>query len=239
MCYNPYAERDPVTTATQPKRLTTWDAGKQADYRQQHAQDCFMIHWLLDASPSMIPHADALMRSYNLYLRFLQQTASPMTMTETSFFSGSLTRGEPYPLRLTPPLIPARYQPAKGNGTALYNAVGELVVTNIPLAQHILVLFTDGEDCALDPLWTAAKVKEVLTTLQEVDGWLAVFLGAFPEALNEATAMGFAPGNSLVFSTDHIPEAFKTLQDATQQYLLLKTPKERKRLAVGGIFKKD
>lgn len=195
-----------------------------------------MLHFLLDASPSMIPHASALRTSYNLYLRFLQQTASPMTMTETAFFSGSLTRGAPCALGLTPLLTPESYQPEKGNGTALYKATGHLLTTITHPAQHILVLFTDGEDCAIEESWTAASVKELLTTLQDVDNWLAVYLGAFPKALDEAEAMGFRSGNCLVFNADHIPEAFKKLQTATQQYLALKSPRERKLLAASGIF---
>jgi len=217
------------------KPLRTWNTDKQQAYRDQHADALFFWHLVLDASPSMIPHAGALIASYNRYLAYLKQTASPMSMTQTSLFAESLQHGSPCPLGYTAPLTPERYRPQDGDGTALYNALGKLCTETTIKSQHILIVFTDGEDCAQAPVWTAGKVKELLTTLQEVEGWLAIYLGAHEEALREATAMGFHPGNVLTFAAEKIPEAFQRLQDATQQYLNAGKV-ERKLLAQGGVF---
>ena len=99
----------------------------------------------------------------------------------------------------------------------------------------MLVVFSDGEDCAPEPVWTAGQVRELLTTLQDHAGWLCVFLGAFAAALDVARSMGFHEGNCLTFPGDQIPHAFEHLRRATQRYLAAPVP-ERKLLATGGIF---
>jgi hypothetical protein len=132
-------------------------------------------------------------------------------------------------------LTPESYRPAHGNGTALYNAVGQVCTTATQHGQHVLVVFTDGEDRAPEPVWTAGQCHEVLTTLQEHTGWLCVFLGAFPEALDVARSMGFLGGNCLTFPGDQIPQAFEHLRRATQRYLAAPA-QEKKLLASGGIF---
>jgi hypothetical protein len=102
--------------------------------------------------------------------------------------------------------------------------------------QHLLIVFTDGKDNTSDALgWSATKVREILTTLQEQSGWVGVFLGAFPEAVPVGVAMGFTANNCLVFPSDQIPTAFQQLQRATERYLTA-SPQERKQLTTGGIF---
>jgi hypothetical protein len=107
--------------------------------------------------------------------------------------------------------------------------------TTTQAGKHILVLFTDGEDCAPVPVWTAAKVHTLLTTLQDDAGWLCVFLGTEQAALTEAEAMGFHPRNCLLFPSEQLPEAFQRLQEATQRYLMA-SPIAQKQLAAGGVF---
>ena len=216
-------------------KLTAWDGPKQQAWRARHAASVFRWHFLLDASPSMIPHKRDLLRAYNLYLGWLQQHADPMGLHSLQCFSGTLGKAMETPIGTAPVLTETFYRPEDGNGTALYNAVGEVCTQATGTGQHILVLFTDGEDCALEPRWTAAKVHTLLTTLQEADGWLCVFLGAMETALQEAGRMGFLPGNTLSFPADQIPQAFRDLQKATQKYLNAGKA-ERKLLAAGGIF---
>jgi|ERR1043166_2632388 hypothetical protein len=224
-----------MTTSLPSKQLSTWDASKQQRWRQQHPDKQWLFHFVLDASPSMCPYADALVNAYNLYLRWLQRTASPMSMAETRCFSLRLQAGTMQALGSLPLLTRQTYRPEEGDGTALYNAIGDVCSAATQAGQHVLVLFTDGQDCAVEPAWTAEKVNAVLTTLQEEAGWLCVFLGAFFQALRVAEAMGFHPGNTLEFPNERIPEAFATLKHATQRYLTANA-ETRKLLAAGGIF---
>lgn len=225
-----------MTSRSSPKLLASWDASKQDAWRQSHAQELCLFHFVLDASPSMHPHRQDLMRAYNMYVAWLQGAAHPMSLAEVFTFDLHLRRlSSMQALGATQALTPESYRPLHGTGTALYNAVGQVCTTATQLGQHVLVVFTDGEDCALEPVWKADQCHEILTTLQDHTGWLCVFLGAFPGALDVGRSMGFHAGNCLTFPGDQIPQAFEHLRQATQRYLLAPVP-ERKQLATGGIF---
>ena len=226
----------PPTSPANPKLLASWDASKQAAWRQTHAQELCLFHLVLDASPSMYPYERDLIRAYNLYLAWLQRAADPMSLAEVLTFDLQLHQlSSMQALGAVHGLTPESYQPIEGSGTALYNAVGQVCTTATQAGQHVLVLFTDGEDGSGGGGWTATQCHELLTTLQEHTGWLCVFLGAFPEALGVAKSMGFHDGNCLTFPGDQIPQAFEHLRRATQRYLASPVP-ERKLLASGGIF---
>jgi hypothetical protein len=219
----------------QKQLLASWDATKQQTYRAH--QQTVTLHVLLDASPSMAGQdAVNLRTAYNLYLAWLQRHADPMILVEVRCFSTTLQAGTLVPLGVLHPLTAQTYDPLTGDGTALYRAVGETCTTAPQQGQHLLIVFTDGRDNTSDTFgWTAAKVREVLTTLQDQEGWLGVFLGAFADAVPVGTSMGFTPANCLVFPSDQIPEAFRRLQQATQKYLTA-SPQERKLLTAGGLF---
>lgn len=228
-----------MTTAkspSNPKLLASWDASKQDAWRSQHTQDVALYHFVLDASPSMHPYRPDLMRAYNMYLSWLQRAAHPMSLAEVFTFDLQLHRlSSMQALGAMQALTPESYRPLHGNGTALYNAVGGVCTTATQPGQHVLVLFSDGEDGAPEPIWTAGQCHELLTTLQEHAGWLCVFLGAFTKALDVARSMGFHEGNCLTFPGDRIPQAFEHLRRATQRYLAAPSH-ERKLLASAGIF---
>jgi hypothetical protein len=184
----------------------------------------------------MHPYTRDVIRAYNTYVLWLQGAAHPMSLAEVFTFDLQLHRlSSMQALGAVQALTPESYQPLRGNGTALYNAVGQVCTTATEGGQHVLVVFTDGEDCAPEPVWTAGQCHELLTTLQESAGWLCVFLGAFPNALDVARSMGFHDGNCLTFPGDQIPQAFEHLRRATQRYLQAPA-QERKQLATGGIF---
>ena len=225
-----------MTSPSKPKQLASWDASRQAAWRQSHAQELCLFHLVLDASPSMHPYQRDLIRAYNMYLAWLQAAADPMSLAEVFTFDLQLRRlSSMQALGTAQTLTPESYQPIHGNGTALYNAVGQVCTTATQTGQHVFVVFTDGQDGAQEPGWTAGSCQELLTTLQEHTGWLCVFLGAFPEALDVAKSMGFHDGNCLTFPGDQIPQAFERLRQATRRYLAAPVP-ERKLLASGGIF---
>lgn len=217
--------------------LNSWDATKQDSYRQKNLEGHLVLHFLLDASPSMIgKDATNLRQAYNMYLAWLQQHADPMSLAEVRCFSTVLDPGTPIALGSLKPLTGQTYDPMSGTGTALYRAVGDTCSTANPVGQHILIVFTDGQDNTSSGFgWDHSKVCMLLQILQDKHNWLCVFLGAFPDALLIGKQMGFRDGNCLTFPTDRIPEAFQNLQRATQKYLAA-TPQERKLLAAGGVF---
>ena len=223
-----------------PKGLATWDSAKQEQYRRAQPQHVWTFHFCFDASPSMHgAEAAALQKAYALYLAWLQQHADPMSLVEVCTFSSKLKRSPLQPLGRCTPLTPEQYNPLQGSGTALYRALGDLCTMPVGEGQHILVVFTDGQDNASDTTaWTASKVAQLLQTLQQEQSWLCVFLGAFPQALDVGRACGFVVGNCLVFGDDRIPEAFQQLRQATQKYLQA-APADRKLLAAGGIFARN
>src|SRR4030095_3049581 len=132
-----------------------------------------------------------------------------------------------------PPLTAETYT-ARLGGTSLFDAIGTVTTTALEPMQHVLIVFTDGEDTSSEQ-YTAGAVAELLTTLQEHSGWLCVFLGAYPDALATARTLGFHDGNCVTFAGEQIPEAFLTLQRATQRYLTA-APADRKLLAAGSFF---
>lgn len=214
---------------------STWDAAKKHSWRTKNPDQSLIFHFVLDASPSMISHKQALITAYNMYIRWLQDHASPMSMAQMVSFSTRWTIHPLCPLVSLPLLTSHDYRPEDGDGTAIYNTLGALCLTFTEKAKHIIVLFTDGEDCAEDVVWTALQIRETLETLQDVDECLCIYLGAHQRALSVAQEMGFKPGNVLAFSSDQIAQAFRNLQHATQRYLTA-APAERKLLAAGGIF---
>lgn len=226
-----------MPSPSKSKPLASWDSTRQQQYRTQHADETWTFHFLLDASPSMLgTNAENLKRSFNQYLAWLQAQADPMSLAQVRCFSTALGTSAPQPLGTLKPLTDATYNPREGDGTALYYAIGHTCSTTPDTGQHILVVFTDGYDNRSDEYqWTPERVKTVLQTLQEHQGWLCVFLGAVPDALAIGQAMGFLPGNCLAFSSDRIPEAFHKLRAATQKYLAA-APETRKLLTAGGVF---
>ena len=214
--------------------FSTWNEGKQAQWRQTHATQVMVFHLLLDASGSMASHEADLRRAYNLYLDWLKQHADPMSLIETQSFGTQLRRSAVEGVRRC--ASRSRLKPIRHSfgGTALYDALGTVTTTALDQMQHVLIVFTDGADTS-SAQYTAAGVAELLTTLQEQSGWLCVFLGAYPDALATARTLGFHEGNCVTFAGEQIPEAFRTLQRATQRYLAA-PPADRKLLAAGTFF---
>ena len=213
--------------------FNTWNEGKQTQWRQTHAGQVMVFHLLLDASGSMASHEADLRRAYNLYLDWLKQHADPMSLVETQSFGTQLRRSAVEGVGGAKPLTPETYTAQLG-GTALYDALGPVTTTALDQMQHVLIVFTDGDDTASEH-YTAGIVAELLTTLQEESGWLCVFLGAYPDALATARTLGFHDGNCVTFAGEQIPEAFRTLQRATQRYLAAPLA-DRKLLAAGTFF---
>jgi len=158
-----------------------------------------------------------------------------MSQVEVTTFSNSHTTDAATPVGMAPDLDKGRYDPRRGDDTNIYGTtVAVIEAGRQSPGQHILVLFTDGMDSEGLSADALGVVKAYVTEAQ-ADGWLCVFLGAYPEALETGKAMGFPADNCLVFTSDKIPEAFTTLTEATQRYLSAPVA-TRKLLTQGGFF---
>src|SRR5215475_9674516 len=177
----PKIATSPSKSLNHRKMLSAWDDSRQAHYRQLHGS--LSLHFVLDASPSMFgQRAKDLLTSFNVYLAWLKRHADPMSLAEVRCFSDYVEPSCPVPLGQLTPLTPQSYRPEDGNGTALYRAIGE-VCTQAPMdGEHVLIVFTDGNDNLSKgvgwPLHKAAATLEAVTK----QGWLAVFLGAMPRS---------------------------------------------------------
>jgi len=222
------------------KMLSGWDDSRQFRYRAAHPDMSVVLNFLLDASPSMRgqPEID-LRQSFNMYLEWLKSHSSPMSMAAVRCFSSYLDPYSAVPMSQLAPLDKRTYDPSGGDGTALYRAIGETcsdIATGRGSGQQVLVVFTDGLDNISNAYgWTLEKTRDVLRGLLRTQGWLAVFLGAFPRALETGYRLGFSEGNCLMLSSDQIPEAFRRLTQATERYLAA-GPGQRKLLAQTGVF---
>jgi len=227
-------------TLNRKKMLSAWDDARQARYRAAHPEETLTLTFLLDASPSMQgqPACD-LRRSFNLYMCWLQRQAPPLSMAAVRCFSSYLDPYSAVPLGQLTPLDERTYDPSSGDGTALYRAIGETcsaIATGRSRGQQVLVVFTDGLDNSSPCYgWSLENTRDVLSGLLRREGWLAVFLGAFPQALEMGLRLGFHEGNCLLLSTDQIPEAFRRLTAATERYIAA-GPHQRKLLAQTGVF---
>ena len=74
----------------------------------------------------MYQHEAALRTAYNLYLRWLQHNAPPMSLVDVRCFGTTLQKTGVQALGLVPPLTTETYASVYG-GTALYDALGSVV----------------------------------------------------------------------------------------------------------------
>jgi len=157
---------------------------------------------------------------------------SPQTQLETWTFNTTLNvltrRGL---LATARPKGDLPYRPT--GSTALYWAINTLL-SDRPHdgRQAVFVLYTDGEDTEQGSLESASAL---LHRVQEQEGWLCLFLGAFPGALVLGRELGFTEGNCLLCNPQHIATDFARLCSGLRTYLLA-TPAQQKLLAAHGVF---
>jgi hypothetical protein len=141
-----------------------------------------------------------------------------------------------------PPLTAQTYIPS--GDTRLGCALSQLLATTALPGQQVVVVFTDGLDSPWEEQLAAAPLSPphasiphpaTLLPKRIADGWLCVYLGAFPEALGEGLRLGFTEGNCLVFSAYALAEAWQQLADGLQRFFAA-PPEARKQLTTGGLF---
>jgi hypothetical protein len=231
---------DTLTPSRRANPLASWDATRQKRY--QHSGAVPTIRLLLDASGSMAEHASTLITSVNLLLLHLRTMTSPLAPLEIWGFQWNSFSIAQSTVGTCPPLTAQTYIPS--GGTRLRRALSQLLHAGDLPGQQVVVVFTDGMDLpwhdqVLDDAWPLHRPPlpdpAILLPKRIDDGWLCVYLGAFVEALQEGKAMGFAEGNTLVFSAYALAEAWRQLEDGLQRFFAA-PPETRKLLTTGGIF---
>ena len=217
------------------KQLTTWN-DKQKQYVQDNAESFLTIHLLLDRSPSMRKHQYKLIESVDFYLNELSDDLSFMTdIRITNFDDECKFMGNFVPYDL--PNINDVYAARRGHYTAIVDALYGYITTvpeELKAGQNMLIVFTDGEDTRSQV--EAHQLRSALETLQTLEDWLCVFMGAHRDAIAQGVSYGFPIDNCLVFPSKDIPKAFESLLKASRRYLAARAEAGGKRLGSKQFF---
>ena len=206
--------------------LASWDAKRQ----QQHA---IHVHILLDMSGSMYGARQELIMAYNRLLSRLQTWTRPTTVLDCQFFQWESETFYTGALHQAPMLTEYRYCP--DGGTRMKTAIAALLDAQEGKAgTHILIVFTDGQDDATAEEGNVPATT-IATQLSNHPSWLFVYLGAYPDAMEEGLRCGFREGNCLTFDKAHLADAFRLLQQGMQRFLTADNT-VKQRLLTAGIF---
>ena len=218
-----------VLVPGRPDPLASWDTKRQARYTSSGAVPS--VHFLLDASGSMYNQVQPLLRAYHLTLWTLRPLLSPLTQVEVWAFRDTSELLRQGCLGTLEPLTAWDYTPS--GDTRLKRALANLLDATTSPGLHVLIVLSDGMDAPEDD-GERARVR-ALMTMRQAESWLCIYLGAFPEALGEALAIGFHEGNTVTFSRAHLLQAFAILQKGLQRFLTASAA-DQKLLAATGIF---
>ena len=219
-----------------PDPLASWNPQRQHAYGLSGALPT--VHLLLDASGSMSAHRQDLLQGVNnifLLLKRLLHPLSPVHCWGFNMHVFPLVRGK---IGSLPFLAHREYRPE--GGTRLFQALSTLVQGVDTPGQQVLITMTDGIDTQ-EVVGQNTVTSEIVHTLlrdRQDDGWLCVYLGAFPEALAQGLACGFTEGNCLVFPSYAMAEAFQQLEKSLQKFFQAPAA-QQKRLAQHGVFAPD
>jgi hypothetical protein len=171
---------------------------------------------ILDVSPSMSGGWKTTLSSLNEYIASLrnnQDSKFRVTLTTFSQQVGILYDDvDPDAL----PKFDSRNLSPIGQGTALYDAVGQTVEKIKTSDPVLVVVITDGEENSSHD-WNADKV-EVLTKEREKQGnYTFVYLGAAREAWGKGVQIAAHAANTLNTGDTHA--AFTNLTAATAHYV--------------------
>lgn len=222
-----------------------WTDAKQAQYHAANSPQVY-IHLLIDASLSMQSHRRELVTALDRYESWLKRFVSPFSMMQRWLFAGKVYDASPMVyIKELPQLTLQQYNPMDllqqkipfhtlYEGTHLHEALYACLMEKAEPVQHMLILFTDGQDTGSDEA-IKRVCPDVMEHAMQDNGWLCCFLGTDMAAINVGLQLGFARGNCLYFAEDKFPEAFQRLQEATKKFLN-SAPAGRKLLTQGGIF---
>lgn len=166
------------------------------------------ITLIVDASPSMHPQTKETIQGVNQFVSAQLDTAvkekESVRINLVTFSTGHKNIEG-----LT--LSDWNYRPYEGNGTALYDAVGntiEAIGARLRLQSEesrpgkvLVVIVTDGEENT-SRLFSSEKVKSMIKRQQDEYKWDFVFLGANQDAWLVGGALGFSGGKTMAFNAN-------------------------------------
>jgi uncharacterized protein YegL len=166
-----------------------------------------LIALLLDASTSMHRLQRETISSVNHFVDAQKGVPGRATFTLVQFNTAYFFTHNARPLVEVPPLTTETYVP---NGdTALLDALGRTIdetgkkLAALPEAERpgkvIVVVMTDGEENSSIE-YTREKVMGMVQHQQEAYGWQFLFLGAGPDAITQAGAMGIKPQAAMIYN---------------------------------------
>lgn len=184
-----------------------------------------VVHFLLDASGSMMGVSKATIDGYNEYVNSLKADGGKYKFSLTAFDSG--IGGE---LRLNkihqnvwvddvPELTTEVYVPS--GGTPLQDAF----VTTLKESKakkdekHLMVVLTDGMENT-SRKYTAKDMKELREQFEKEGNWTFVYLGANQDAFATSAQWGFSSSNTSNFNATGkgMATTFVNLASATRSY---------------------
>jgi hypothetical protein len=168
---------------------------------------------VVDASPSMEPARSAAVRGVNGQVEALRASSSVETRVSVLVFDGRVVERavDDADLGKVPRFTEERYNPARGNGTNLYDAAHEAIDALDPRVEKdqtaLVVLVTDGEEnCSRRGSVSdlAARIHKRFLTGR----WTFALLGPRASAERAAAALGIPAGNVSDFETSRAGDAF-------------------------------
>lgn len=185
-----------------------------------------ITHVLLatDSSGSMAPLANDVRGGFNTYIQGLRDTADGRYRITARLFDTTVTElctaAKP---RAVPELDAQNYVP--GGGTALLDAVGELIVgferaTTLGEGERVLlVVQTDGEENSSRE-YKLDTIRHMITEREAGGRWACLFLGAGRNAWRQADGMGFRDGQTIRVGDDSqgTARSYSGLRGATRSY---------------------
>ncbi len=167
------------------------------------------IVFILDESGSMAHLTADTIGGFNSLIERQKEENGGALISAVLFNSESKVIYDRVPLEKVRGMTKKDYCP--GGSTALLDAVGSAVkhISNIhkyareeDIPEHTMfVITTDGMENS-SRTYTAAKVKKMITDMQEKRGWEFIFLGANIDAAETAGTLGIAKETAVDYKCD-------------------------------------
>ena len=158
---------------------------------------------ILDESGSMHSLTSDTIGGYNAMVEKQRKSGTDVSVTTVLFNNKETTLYDRKPIADVPQLTEKEYAP--NNMTALLDATGNTLNRmkavkgiNDKGNKVIVVLITDGMENASKE-YKRADVKQIISDLQEKQGWEFIFLGANIDAAAEAGSLGINRNNAVKY----------------------------------------
>jgi hypothetical protein len=181
---------------------------------------------ILDKSSSMSTVQKATIEGFNSFLTKQKALPGEAKLTLVQFDTIYTVQMVDHPLADVPPLNELTYTP--GGMTALIDAVGRGIdeLGHKLSAMHeqdrpekvIFVIITDGEEnSSKEYNVDRNKVPNMITHQQEVYKWEFLYIGAGPNALQQAHALHVPKANAAAYSPGNEHEVYAVLDNSVRR----------------------